>query len=430
MAALFLFSSCSIFQPYHGEKKRTSGRDRDSGYVMKERGVSEKPPFWYRDSRLRVPKDIGDEGIIPLDDSNKAGAHRFPKILRDDMDWKSMDRAIMNQLAAMKNTDLNQEIQLGDLVTTQGWLRETLLSFLRLIRKVLSAEEFDRRVRENFIFYKAGRGENMRALFTGYYIPVIEASRVPTEEYKYPLYQKPLDPPDLNFSKAGWSRKVGYSKPSRNWRDYTRREIDGEGILKNKNLEIAWLKNDMDRYFLHIQGSGRLQFPDGTAQMARYAASNSYSYQGIGKIMVEDGKMKLEDGSMQGIKEYFRKHPEDIPKYLYKNSRYIFFDLSGPGNEAMGSGGGELVGGRSIATDKTLYPAGGLAFIQLKKPVLNPQNEIISWVPFSRFVVDQDTGNAIRGRGRVDLFFGKGYRSGVMAGHFRERGAFYYLLKK
>ena len=145
--------------------------------------------------------------------------------------------------------------------------------------------------------------------------------------------------------------------------------------------------------------------------------------------MIRDGAIDISQGSMQGIKKYFIHHPQDIGKYLYQNKRYIFFTLNdheGP----RGSGGGELVGGRSIATDKSVYPAGGLAFIKIRKPILNKSNEIIRWQPISRFVVDQDTGSAIRGKGRGDLYFGTGQKAGAKAGHYHERGEVYYLIKR
>ena len=129
------------------------------------------------------------------------------------------------------------------------------------------------------------------------------------------------------------------------------------------------------------------------------------------------------------IKKYFKEHPEDIQKYFFQNKRYVFFKLS---NESgpRGSGGGELIGGRSIATDKKIYPAGGLAFVKLRKPILNNKNEIVRWEKFSRFVGDQDTGNAIRGSGRADFYFGMGDRAGAKAGHFYEWGDVFYIVKR
>jgi len=160
-----------------------------------------------------------------------------------------------------------------------------------------------------------------------------------------------------------------------------------------------------------------------------FAAANNFKFGGLGKHMIKDGVIDLAQGSMQGIKKYFRDHPEDIEKYLFRNKRYIFFELSNKGNP-RGSGGGELLEGRSIATDKKVYPAGGLAFVKLRKPILDNKNEIVQWKSFSRFVVDQDTGDAIRGKGRADFYFGMGDRAGAKAGHFHEWGDVFYIVKR
>lgn len=422
LASLFLFSSCSIFQA------RPDGSPSHERSARADQSETHNGRFGYRGPRLFPPKNETQPSVLAPNEEI-AEAAELPEIFADDMDRGTLEKVILNQLTAMTWVDSDAEVQLGELTTTQGKLRETLLSFLRLIRQNLSPQEFSQQVRENYVFYKAGKGASKRILFTGYYAPIIDASTVPTEEYRFPLYGKPLDPPDLAFSTTTPAQTVGYpSTHARTWKDYTREEIDGQGILKDKNLEIAWLKDDLERFFLHIQGSGLLQFTDGTTKVVRYKDSNGHTYRGVGKVMVEDGAIPLEQGSMQGIKRYFREHPEDIEKYLFQNKRYIFFMLSDQGPK--GSGGAELVGGRSIATDKSIYPPGALGFLQLKKPVLNDQEKIERWDSFSRFVLDQDTGSAIRGPGRGDLYFGEGHIPGVMAGQFHVRGSLYYLLKK
>ena len=186
------------------------------------------------------------------------------------------------------------------------------------------------------------------------------------------------------------------------------------------------LESDIERFFLHIQGSGLLKYENGTTEGVQYAGSNSHAYQGIGKLMAGDGA--ITDASMQGIKNYLRDRPGDIPKYFYQNQRYVFFRLTD--DLPHGSGGAELVPHRSIATDKSLYPAGGLAFVVGKKPKLNGNNEVEGAEDFSRFVVDQDTGASIKGPGRADLYFGLGERAGAEAGSYVARNKLFYLLRK
>ncbi len=356
-----------------------------------------------------------------------------PETLVDDMSLKSLITAIDNQLAVFDYADLNEEVHLGHLIVTQEELRETLIEFRQLIQENLPEIELHRRIKDKFYVLPVGKGQDQkRVLFTGYYTPIIPASRERTDKYIFPIYRKPQNYP---------LTRLVYNEPNSNNRDnayhlvsteekvfYTRRQIDGDAVLQNQNLELAWLKDDLDRYFLHIQGSGYLAYPDGSTQGVQYSGSNEFPYHSIAKEMINDGVISIGQGSMQGVKHYFHKHPEDIQKYLFQNDRYIFFHPI----EGMprGSGEGKLVGGRSIATDKRIYPAGGLAYIQTRKPILNTEGKIVGWKKFSRFVVDQDTGSAIKGPGRVDLYFGVGDHAGAAAGHYYQKGKLFYLLKK
>ena len=446
IAAIFMvslvFASCSIFKskPY-----QTATRDLDQVYKSQRakkpdlsvpRSSHGNPPFWYRDRRA-IPKKLP-----PQSESNESLStepsipvpnffSKTPKVFTDDLDQASLKKVILNQLKTMEFIDPSKTQPLGDLMVTNRWLKETLVSFLNLANENLPPNEFSQRLREEFIIHRVGKGKHKKILFTGYYAPMMEASRVKTDKYRYPIYKLPEPSSDPQL--IGHSKKYRIRKSSapdiQAWRKYTRKQIDGDGILTGRNLEIAWLSDDVDRFFLHIQGSGQLQFDDGTSMGAHFSGTNNYEFGGLGKRMIKDGVIDLAQGSMQGIKKYFKEHPEDIQKYFFHNKRYIFFKLSNKG-KPRGSGGGELLGGRSIATDKKVYPAGGLAFVKLRKPILNKKNEIVQWKSFSRFMVDQDTGNAIRGKGRADFYFGMGDRAGAKAGHFHERGDVFYIVKK
>ena len=347
--------------------------------------------------------------------------------LQDDMDRASLRKVLKNQVDVMQEADLTQKVYLGQWSLTLDHLRKNLQAFMALIDENLPPREFSNRVQEEYVFHKAGKGKKKQFVITGYYTPMINASMVQTDEYQYPLYRMPSDKSNFRVESQSDDPTSATSKPI-SWKRFTRGQIDRDGVLKGKGLEIAWIRDDLDRFFLHIQGSGTLKFRDGTTQVVQYIAANGYTYKGIGKLMINDGAIKLSQGSMQGIKHYLRNNPHDIPKYFFQNKRYIFFRFSDL--DPLGSGGGELVAGRSIATDKLYYPAGALAFLKFRKPILDSEGRIKRWVPTSRFVADQDTGNAIRGPGRADLYFGKGHLSGAQAGHFKERGEIYYLMKK
>ncbi len=424
----FLVASCSTKGPGTRSYPDRTGEYKDS----------KNYDFNYRQDRLqkqdketekslkKAEPFIGQETLVAL------------KGFTDDLSRASLEKAITNQLQAMIEQEPSTPVRLGAFTLTRARLVETLEAFLGILNQDLPIEEFNKKISEEFVLYRVGKGKNKKVLFTGYYRPVIEASLKRTPLYRYPIYQMP----EQSLQRVKYRREIqlvgtntGIKKiresytEKKAWRRFTREEIDHKGVLKGQGLEVAWLKDDLERFFLHIQGSGMLEFTDGTRQGVGYQGSNQHTYTGIGKLMIQDGAIEISQGSMQGIKKYFVDHPQDITKYLYQNKRYIFFTLNddeGP----RGSGGGELVGGRSIATDKSIYPAGGLAFIKIRQPVLNENNEIVRWQPISRFVVDQDTGSAIRGAGRGDLYFGTGQIAGAKAGHYHERGEVYYLIKR
>jgi membrane-bound lytic murein transglycosylase A len=431
LGVFFLVASCSTkspdspLKPYPDQLgKREHSRDRDFDY-RKDRLHPEE-----QEIAKGLEQDMGSLG----DPATLADLKGFA----DDLGRASLERAIINQLQAMFEQEPSTPVRLGAFTLTRGRLVETLEAFLEILQQDLPSEEFNKKISEEFVLYRVGKGKgkNKKVLFTGYYRPVIQASPIQTALYRYPIYQMPEQGLQQVKYKSGIQlvgthtgiKQTRDPQPSKVWRRFTREKIDREGALQGQGLEVAWLKDDLERFFLHIQGSGVLEFPDGSRQGVGYQGSNQYSYTGIGKLMIRDGVIDTSQGSMQGIKKYFVDNPQDISKYLYQNKRYIFFTLND--NGPRGSGGGELVGGRSIATDKSIYPAGGLAFIRVKQPILDENNKIVRWQPVSRFVVDQDTGSAIRGPGRGDLFFGTGQKAGAKAGHYHERGEVYYLIKR
>ena len=144
--------------------------------------------------------------------------------------------------------------------------------------------------------------------------------------------------------------------------------------------------------------------------------------------MIDTGRISREDVSLGSIRKYLNDHPEEVSDILNYNESYVFFRVVEKG--PVGCLGVPVTSGRSIATDSKLYPKGALAFIRTKKPLLDENGNIKSWVSFSRFVLNQDTGGAIKGPGRVDLFCGKGSYAEIMAGSLKEEGEMYFLVKK
>jgi membrane-bound lytic murein transglycosylase A len=252
-------------------------------------------------------------------------------------------------------------------------------------------------------------------LFTAYYEPVYAASPVPTPEYRYPLYRRP-------------SNLEAWPKPHP-----TREQLEGKDGLQSskgklRGLELIWLRDRLQAYMIHIQGSARLVLPDGKQTTVGYAGHTAYNYSSIGRALADDGKLPLEGMTMPKILQYFKDNPGELNIYIPRDKSFVFFQEN-HGEPAMGSISVPLTASRSIATDKSLMPPGALALIRAPFPFKNPQGGM-DFRTVSRYVLDQDTGGAIKGPGRVDYFLGTGDEAGDRAGVTVADGQLYYLLLK
>jgi peptidoglycan lytic transglycosylase A len=269
-------------------------------------------------------------------------------------------------------------------------------------------------------------------LFTGYYQPVIEASLVPTAEFAYPIYGQPADlivAEQVTLTPTVTRENVIGRVRGETWLPYySRREIDEDGALRGRGYEIAWVKDPIDLFFLHIQGSGLLQLPDGRRLQVGYAAANGRPYRSIGRLLIDRGKIPQEEMSMQRLRFYLAEHPEERSEIFSYNESYVFFRLVPEG--PLGSLDVPVTPERSIATDARLFPKGALALIITQKPIVDAAGQLAGWQPFSRFVLNQDTGGAIRGPQRVDLYFGTGAEAGAAAGVMNRQGKLYFLSLK
>jgi membrane-bound lytic murein transglycosylase A len=292
----------------------------------------------------------------------------------------------------------------------------SLLRFRELLLKSSSAAELEAAVKREFVFYKSvGSEDTGEVLFTAYYEPVYAASRVPTAEYRYPLYRRP---PNLD----------SWPKPHP-----TRAELEGvDGLQASKGrlrgLELFWLRDRLQAYMAHIQGSARLILPDGSQTTVGYADSTAYNYSSIGRALADDGKLPLEGMTMPLILQYFKEHPAELNIYIPRDQSFVFFQEN-HGAPAQGSIYVPLTASRSIATDKSLMPPGALALIHAPIP-FKKATGAMEFRTVSRYVLDQDTGGAIKGPGRVDYFLGTGAIAGERAGVTVSHGQLYYLLLK
>jgi len=370
----------------------------------------------------------GPERIVPLVRVNSFEL----SALSDDLDQKSLELAVYRSIQYYNKLPETREFRFGNSIYTAGELKESLGEFLKIIRMPGSVTDRTKRIKETFDIYRSTGRQDGEVLFTGYYEPILEGSFDMTSRYRYPIYRTPDDHVvvDLGQFREEYEgeRIIARVEEGRAVPYYTREDIDMRGSLQGRGLELLWLTDPVDLFFLQIQGSGAVNLPNGDLVQISYDQCNGHPYRSLGKMLVEEGKMSLEEVSMRGIKRYLRQHPEEMFDILSCNQSYVFFRIVEEG--PVGSLGVPVTPGRSIATDGALFPKGALAFIRVKKPVINEDGTIVSWENFSRFVLNQDTGGAIKGPGRVDLFCGRGDNAEIMAGHLKEEGDLYFLVKK
>jgi membrane-bound lytic murein transglycosylase A len=267
---------------------------------------------------------------------------------------------------------------------------------------------------------------------TGYYEPVVDGSRTRTDVYTVPVYRRPSnlfvrgfkqDAPGLPnkgevFRKIGRRKLVPY---------YDRAAIE-DGVIAGRGLEICWLKSQTDLLFSQIQGSARVRLEDGSTIRINYDAHNGYPYTPVGRILIDRGIIPKEQMSMQKIRDWMDQNPDGARDLRRQNRSYIFFrevQLSDK-DEAVGAQGVPLTPGRSIAVDKSLHVYGTPFFIEGQLPIESEQSK----TPFHRLMIAQDTGSAITGPARADLYFGAGADAAKVSGRLRHNMHFVMLVPK
>ena len=285
---------------------------------------------------------------------------------------------------------------------------------------------------ENFLPLRISRLGEGEGFVTGYYEPVIDGSRTRTDVYPVPVYRRPsnlfvrgkkqsdhgLPNKGEVFRKIGRRKLVPY---------YDRGEIE-DGAIAGRGLEICWLKNQTDLLFSQIQGSARVRLENGSTIRINYDAHNGYPYTAVGRILIDRGIIPKEQMSMQRIREWMDQNPDGANELRRQNRAYVFFrevQLSDK-DEAVGAQGVPLTPGRSIAVDKALHVYGTPFFIEGELPIESAQSK----TPFRRLMVAQDTGSAIVGPARADIYFGAGADAGRVSGRLRNNARFIILVPK
>lgn len=305
---------------------------------------------------------------------------------------------------------------------------QSLTAFRGLVAEARAADELAQAIHNSFDVYQSvGCDDLGTVLFTGYYTPILEGSLEQTAEYPWPLYKLP---DDLVKNEQGLC--AGRRLPDGSVVPYpARRELETSGQLKG--LELVYLKDKFDAYVCHVQGSASIRLPDGQQFEVGYAGKNAgpnagrpIEYTSIGKALLADGKIAPETYSLEAIRRYFREHPEEMDRYLWQNESFVFFrQESGPPRGSLGVPVTPYV---SLATDKKIFPPGCLAYAVTTVPVR--EGDYLIGRPFAAFLLDQDTGGAIRAAGRADIYLGVGPEAGQIAGWTTGVGQLYYLFLK
>lgn len=272
--------------------------------------------------------------------------------------------------------------------------------------------------------YRAGADGNAEGLFTGYYEPELSGARHAGGRFNVPLYGVPKDLVTVDLGAFDDSLKgkhvTGRVRGTALQPYPTRAEIEA-GALRGTAPEVLWVGDQIDAFFLQIQGSGRVILDDGSVVRVGYAGQNGRRYRSIGKILVERGVLSLEDVTLQSLKAWLRAHPAEARALMDENAAYVFFhELKGDG--PVGAEGVVLTPERSLAVDPAYVPLGLPLWLDIESPEAGQR--------IRRLVVAQDTGSAIKGAVRGDLFWGHGARAEAMAGRMRAKGGYFLLLPR
>ncbi len=256
--------------------------------------------------------------------------------------------------------------------------------------------------------------------FTGYYEPEVEGARTRRPGYEVPVLGRPADL--ITNAQGVWRRSGGQMVP------YHDRAAIEDGALAGQGLEVAWLKDPIDLFFMQIQGSGRVRLPDGKLLRLNYAATNGHPYTPVGRVLIDEGIVPRDEMSMARIRAFMEQDPKSGQALRRHNRSYVFFTARTLGQDAgpLGAQGIPLTTGRSLAVDRRIHTYGVPVFVEAELP-LQPGGAL---TPFNRLMIAQDTGSAIVGPARGDLFFGAGPQAAEIAGGIRHAGSFTLLVPR
>jgi len=268
-----------------------------------------------------------------------------------------------------------------------------------------------------------------QGLFTGYFEPVVKGSLSPGKDYNVPVYKRPADLVTFSKDQAQASGlRYGRLIDGKPVAYFTRKEIE-QGLLEGQNLEIVWLKSPVDAFFMHIQGSGRVQLPDGKSIRLAYGGKSGLAYTAIGAVLIANGEMEKSMVSMQTIRRWMKDNPDKARELMWHNKSFIFFRKLPDTDPGLGPVGAQLVNltpQKSLAVDRRYWALGTPVWLDTKINTKQSEN-LQTW---RSLLIAQDTGSAIRGYSRGDVFWGSGDDAALIAGQMKSAGKMIALLPK
>ncbi len=348
-------------------------------------------------------------------------------LFEDDLDYQNLKTGISQSLAYLDKLPNDRKFYFGEDSYTAQEMKSSLRLFVDYLNGNPQPKEMNSFISTFYnVYVSTGKSGNEDVLFTAYCQPMIKGSLTKTAEFSVPLCSKPFD---LVQKKVNGSWKSGRYDADGNFVPYyTRAQINSLKILERKAKPIAWVSSKLDRLYLEIEGCGDLLLPNDKSLHIQYQTKNGHSYSSIGKYMMRTKNLPANQVGILHLKKYFAKHPQELQEALNINKSFVFFTRGN--GESLGCLNVPITPGRTIATDRSIFPPAALGFIQSKKPVVDKQNKVKGWENFGRFVLNQDTGGAIKGAGRGDIYFGGGEYAEIAANTLKHSGKMYFMVLK
>lgn len=352
------------------------------------------------------------------------------RLLRDPADWPNVRTAYETRDAEL-DAALERSIDWFEYPSSESFFppphldnithrraKASVHAFRALLHESESASAFERALREQFHCYTSvGYDNRGSVLYTGYFTPIFQGSRERTETYRYPLYKRPdsLVSDPRTGKPLGRRTNDGEVVP---WPP--RAELEASGMLDG--LELVYLPSKFDAYIIHVNGSARIDLQQGGTMYVGYAGKTDAEYHGIGQALLDEGVFEPERLSLPAIRRYFHENPHLQDRYINQNESYVFFTEYDGERWPAGSIGVKVAPQRTLATDKSVFPRAGVVLVDTAVSSRSGGQR-----SFTQFMLDQDTGGAIRAAGRADIYMGIGDTAETLAGRQFAEGRLYYF---